>query len=122
MKTIQEITDWGWPNHTYFVSDNREKLYAYVKSVGDGSVDAFKNPIPFNTRGRKFREVPNIWNYQATEAPSENSAEKTWHVAGSGGDTHTVSLTQGRLTCTCAGFRFRSRCRHTQDVAQELTN
>lgn len=120
MKIIQEITDWTWPNHTYFVSDSRDRLYGYVRER-DGAVVKLSKPIQFNVSGRKFTEIPeNSWGFAADEAAQTPSSGRTWSVQGSRGDVYTVTQEGLQFTCSCAGYKFRSRCRHTEDVAKKL--
>ena len=58
MKFFEETTVWdsNTPNHTYLLSDDKSKLFAYVQS-GTTNVYTFKKPIGFNTKGRKFVAV-----------------------------------------------------------------
>jgi hypothetical protein len=46
--------------------------------------------------------------------------EKTWPVLSSNGkDTYTVKLTTyGSYTCDCAGYTFRRKCRHIEEVKE----
>ena len=47
MKTIQEITEWDVPNHVYFVTDAKDKMFAYVKQ-STGEIKEFNQPLPFS--------------------------------------------------------------------------
>lgn len=40
----------------------------------------------------------------------------TWEVKGSKGNTYTVSKDGNYYNCTCAGFSFRHRCKHVDQV------
>ena len=54
--------------------------------------------------------------------PRERQAapgEKTWQVKGSKGNTYTVKLSDGMYSCTCAGYGFRRKCRHIEEVKNE---
>lgn len=118
MKFYKETTDWAdsnASNHTYLLSDDRSKMYAYVR-VGTSLVKQFKNPIRIDTRGRRFVEVPNTFNYKL---PGED-AGKTWSVTGSRGDIYTVTDTADGLVCSCSGFKFRGRCRHVDGIRASL--
>jgi hypothetical protein len=111
VKILQEITDWDTPNHVYFTNDSKDKIYAYVKASG-GEVQRFKVPMKFKTSGRKFKEVPNTWGYSVDDKP----AGRTWAVAGSRGDSYTVSENNNEWQCTCAGFKFRGACKHVSEL------
>ena len=115
MKALLEITQWTskTPNHTYLVNDSKEKLYAYIK-VGTKDVVELAKPIKFSTRGRKFKEIENTFGYSVDDKPEG----RTWKVAGSRGDSYTVSEHQGNWMCTCAGFKFRGQCKHVDELSQ----
>jgi endonuclease-3 len=40
----------------------------------------------------------------------------------SGNNSYAVTIRQGQLSCTCKGFRFRRRCRHTEAVTNVMNN
>ena len=40
-------------------------------------------------------------------------AVKVWQVEGSKGNVYTVTEEKGQRRCTCPGFAFRRKCRHT---------
>ena len=111
MKFLEETTQWAdsTPNHTYLLSDDKTKMYAYVP-VGKKSVVTFSKPIRISASGRKFQVVPNKWRYRIPE--EEQSANPKWEVLGSKGDVYVVEKTETGLTCTCPGFKFRTRCKH----------
>jgi hypothetical protein len=116
MKVLKEVTKWAEPaarNHVYFVDDSRSKMFAYVQD-GAGTPFKFKNPIRIDTRGRKFVEVPNSWNFGTEDV----AVGKSWQVIGSRGDVYTVIEDHGNLTCTCSGFKFRGECKHIKLPAQ----
>ena len=111
MKFLEETTQWAdsTPNHTYLLSDDKTKMYAYVP-VGKKSVVTFSKPIRISASGRKFQVVPNKWRYHIPE--EKQSANPKWEVLGSKGDVYVVEKTETGLTCTCPGFKFRTRCKH----------
>jgi hypothetical protein len=102
------------PNHVYFVSDNREKVFAYRKASG-GAVFEFKAPYKFNTRYRKFQEVANTFNYTVEEA-TPVFAGRIIKVQGSKGNTYDVTIEDGHTSCSCSGFKFRGKCKHTESI------
>jgi hypothetical protein len=108
MRVLREITDWDIPNHIYFASDDKSKIYAYIRASGT-TVEQFKKPIRFSTSHRKFTEIPNQWGYVAPEDIAEGFVKT---VTGSTGERYTITELSGVRQCSCAGFRFRNRCRH----------
>lgn len=59
MKAFKEITsDWvgNVSNHIYYLTDDKSKMIAFY-NVATGRVTKFKNPIRFDTRYRKFKEL-----------------------------------------------------------------
>lgn len=116
MKTLQEITQWGteYPlnNHVYFVDDNREKCYGYVRA-GDRKPQRFKTPYQFSVARRKFKEIPNTFRFSVEEeTPVLEGFVK--YVMGSKGERYTITEYNGKLQCTCPGHKFRGKCRHTE--------
>ena len=110
MKVLLETTEWDTktPNHVYFLDDSKSKMFAYVK-FGTGEPFKFKNPIRIDTRGRKFREVPNTWGFSLKESEPEG---RVVIVKGSKGDEYRVTEVNGAWSCTCSGFKFRGQCKH----------
>ena len=59
MRVYQETTDWkehGVPNHIYYTSDSKIKIYAFYNTV-TGEIKKFKNPIRWDMRYRTFKEL-----------------------------------------------------------------
>ena len=63
------------------------------------------------------RDQIDQWMVYAPERPEAVEAQ-TWEVEGSKGKIYTVRF-DGRWSCTCAGFKFRRECKHTN--AQKKT-
>ena len=114
MKFFQEITEGGYyPNHIYLLSDNKEYMHGYVKA-GSDVLEMMKSKYRFGTTKRKFKEVPNTFGFvEPVKAPVADTADR-WTVKGSRGETYTVERVGKKLTCTCSGFKFRSKCKHTE--------
>jgi len=114
MKTLLETTEWSDGaniNHVYFMDDSKSKMFAYVK-FGTGKPIRFKNPIRIDTRGRKFKDIPNTWKFDIKEEPEGRG----WEVQGSKGDIYRVTEVNGNLSCTCSGFKFRGDCKHVKSI------
>lgn len=123
MKFYLETTKWpdSVPNHVYLLSDDKSKAYGYVRH-GTDFVFTFSKPFGFGTKGRKFEEVANTFNYNLepeitnTEVLADK-ALKVWTIAGSKGNTYTVTLKGSTLSCSCPGYTYRRQCKHTESVA-----
>ena len=115
MKFRQEITS-NWvgniPNHIYLLTESNDRMWGYVP-VGSNDLQIFKSPLPFDARRRKFKTVPNTWGWIP---PAITVQQNEVVVTGSRGDVYTVSLEGGKYACTCSGFRFRSACKHIEQV------
>jgi hypothetical protein len=114
MKAYQETTEWAtdfvMPNHVYFLSDSKDKMYGYVKS-STGEIKEMNSPLKFKASGRKFREVNNVWGF----SPKEElvSVGETHRVAGSKGAVYTVINDRGSWTCTCPASKWQpGECKH----------
>ena len=116
MKWYLETTEWrdATPNGVYLLNDSKSKMYAY-RSPTTLAIKTFRNPIKIDVRGRKFRL--NDVQYR-TKVQAEVPEGRTWTVLGSKGDKYTITEHSGYLSCSCSGFKFRSRCRHTEQLAK----
>jgi hypothetical protein len=116
MKFLQELTQWSdsTPNHTYLVVDSKEKMLGYVRR-GSTTLELFKQPLPFDVRRRKFKEVANTYGY--VEPELVNTAN-SWQIKSSSGNTYTIERNGDRLSCSCTGFRFKSKCRHVENFVE----
>jgi hypothetical protein len=115
MKAFQEITEWdsefAVPNHVYFLNDSRDKMYGYVRE-SDGVVQTMRTPYRFHTRGRKFREVENTWNFGVEDA-AEPVRGREYRVVGSKGSVYTVTDDAGAWSCTCPASKWqKGDCKH----------
>lgn len=117
MLAVKETTVWDstiQANHTYLLDG--DKMVAYIK-FGKGDPFYFKSPIRIDKRGRKFEELKKNpfkdWakllkaHIDVVETPSFIKK-----VPGSKpGVTYEVNTDEN--TCTCPGFQFRGKCKHT---------
>jgi hypothetical protein len=117
LKFYQETTDWGQyrtPNHIYLLSENKDKAYGYIRR-GTESAEVFKTPYRFDTRGRKFKLVPELEDIDM----SNPEVSDRWEVVGSQGDVYVVERIEGVLQCSCSGFKFRGSCKHVKDIGEK---
>lgn len=110
MNFFQETTVWagGGKNHIYLLTQDKSKMIAFV-SFGQTEVKTFKKPIPFYVRGRTFVQVPNTFGYKLSDS------EPTTKIMGSKGVVYHVTKKNGVLRCSCPGFVFRAKCKHTEE-------
>lgn len=115
MKLFQETTKWDedYPNHAYYLSDDKTKLYAYVPH-GAKEVRTLKAFIRIDTRGRTFKEIPNTYGWIHTDQLKQ--VPRSWVVKGSKGDEYTITEEENGLTCSCPGFVFRGKCKHIAEL------
>ena len=51
---------------------------------------------------------------------ANESAPERWEVEGSNGNQYTVTKLGSGLHCSCPGFVFRKKCKHSKKIADEL--
>ena len=118
MKAFQEITEWDtdftMPNHVYFLSDSKDKMYGYVKA-STGEIQEMGVPYKFKVSGRKFREVANTWGFNPKEEPEAVGLQHK--VLGSNGAIYTVTDDHGTWTCTCPAAKWqKGECKHIKQL------
>ena len=109
MEAVREVTDWATPNHTYLLDGTT--LVAYIKQGTSEPFYFSKGIKQFDKRGRKF--VPADKNLFEASA-STNLIE----VQGSKGAVYYVD--PELHSCTCPGFTFRGKCKHTDILVDKL--
>jgi SWIM zinc finger len=122
MKAFQELTNWDTeftvPNHVYFLNDSKEKMYGYVDSKG--VVQTVRTPYRFHSKGRKFKEVANRWNFVVKEEEVVESTGKEYRVPGSKGAIYTVTDDAGAWSCTCPASKWqKAECKHIVALKQD---
>jgi hypothetical protein len=118
MKAFEEITEWdtdfAMPNHVYFLSDSKDKMYGYVKS-GTGEILEVATPYRFKASGRKFKEVINTWGFFPREEIIPIG--ETYRVSGSKGAVYTVTNDAGSWSCTCPASKWQAgECKHIKSL------
>ncbi len=106
-----------YPQWGVFVGRLKKQDVCIPSVWGAGKVKVFKNPIKLDTRGRKFKINDVQYKTQVSEEVPEG---RVFTVKGSKGDEYKVSELNGEYSCTCSGFRFRAKCKHTESVRQEV--
>ena len=44
---------------------------------------------------------------------------KTYRIPGSNGMTYTITISEKMISCSCPGFTYRRRCKHTEKTPME---
>ena len=105
MITVQEVTEWDWPNHIYMLDDSQSKCLGY--QVSGKMPVVFTTPIPFDKKGRKFKIV------------SQEKAKDTITVKGSKGSIYYITKDNGHYKCSCTGYKFHGNCKHIKGIENE---
>jgi hypothetical protein len=126
ISAYKEVTKWDYefvvPNHIYLF-DGKSNAIAYARE-DNGEVTVFKNPLPIDTRRRKFEKV----KHKALDriAKTLQSNEKTlqsdypnWQVKSDSGKMYTVELISGKYHCNCIGYGYRGKCKHSEQMRQK---
>lgn len=119
MKYFQEVTDWGdhnVNNHIYYLRDDKSYMVGYIKA-GTKALFKFKAPIAIDTRGRKFVEVNKKAEPDKIYFPKKQENKNLIKVQGSNGKEYFLEKVGSKYTCTCPGFTFRHKCKHTEAMA-----
>lgn len=73
------------------------------------------NPNQFLSKSPQVSAAPSL-----PDALDRNTFEKMEFPSSKGDKTHVVAIRQGKLACTCMGFRFHRKCKHVTQVAASL--
>jgi hypothetical protein len=116
MEAVREVTVWTGvdyraPNHDYLLDG--DKIIAYRK-WGVGDVITLKSPLKIDRRGRKFEKLKS----NPFETPVNAAENALIEVQGSKGAVYYVD--PDAATCTCPGYTFRGKCRHTDILVDKL--
>jgi len=118
MQILKEITEWDidYPiiNKIYLL-DLKDNIIAYTNS--DNTIIQLQNPIKLDKRRRKFIKV----NHNGLSKLIKKDNNIRIFKVNSKDKEYTVSLdNDNRLSCTCTGFTFRSKCKHIEAVRNTL--
>jgi hypothetical protein len=109
MEAVRETTDWDVPNHTYLLDGTT--LVAYIKQ---GTTEPFyfsKGIKNFDKRRRTFVKV-------SADLFNESASTNLIEVQGSKGAVYYVD--PELHSCTCPGYTFRGKCKHTDVLVDKL--
>ena len=131
-KILKETTEWNCEfkvyNHTYLL-DPKNRILAYY-NVKDKSIHKLNSPYVIDKKYRKFVEVKHIglsklipkdYKEEKEEAvkPSENV--RVFNVK-SKDRVYTVTFNKinKMVICSCIGYGYRMKCRHSDAVKSKL--
>lgn len=118
---LKETSIWNCdskqPNHTYLISDSGN-IIAYAPWHGD-KVIILKSKMKLDKRYRKFVKSGHLElsKIQSNEKP-ETGVRK--FIVKSNDKEYTVILKNNSYSCSCIGFSFRGKCKHSTAVAEKL--
>ena len=116
-----------FPN-IYYYSKEKWNYFTYTGTVGkndkrvpDGSFLLLCQDAFMPARVIALRNVTELKYVDGTKAKKATVDEvvKVWQVNGSNGNVYTVTRDGNTMTCTCPGFTFRKKCRHTEEYASK---
>ena len=108
---LQETTDWGdtpVTNGIYHVNDAGH-LVGY--ETPKNGYKKFSKPMKGFSKARRTFEIVGTY-----EDEDEVSNAKTWKFEGSKGNIYVVTDEDGIIKCTCPGFTFRGKCKHSGEI------
>ena len=108
---LQETTDWGdadVTNGIYHLNDDGHLVGYEGPKTG---YKKFKSPMKhFNKSRRKFEVVGKY------EDVDEVSNVERIEFTGSKGNTYFVTVDADKVKCTCPGYTYRGKCKHSDEV------
>jgi hypothetical protein len=112
MEAFLETTKWegNTPNHTYLLEGDR--AIAYIKA-GSNEQFYFSKPLTIDKRGRTFKKVDNPFTRVNPLGLTANEPALI-EVKGSKGEMYYIDPIA--KSCTCSGFKFRGKCKHTANL------
>lgn len=134
LKMLKEVTEWKvdfrQPNHTYLLN-GKGQILAYARWHSDTDIDIQKSRTFLDKRYRKFIEVkhtglskliPQYIQFEKDNTKTVIDANSRIFKVKSKDKEYTVTLnkTTDKLSCTCTGYGFRSKCKHVDAVRNSL--
>ena len=133
MEILKEITQWDvhykQPNHTYLVN-NKNQIVAYAKWHSN-EIMVFNSRSTLDKRYRKFEKsnhkllsqlIPQFKSEDKPEKEEVIKPTKTVRIfkVKSNEKEYTVSFNtiSKSIMCSCTGFGFRRKCKHSDAVAK----
>lgn len=109
---LQETTDWGTArvaNGIYHLNDAGHLVGYEGPKTG---YKEFKTPMKHFNKSRRTFEVVGSYPEDEMEIPGVTRHEFT----GSKGNIYIVTDDNGKVTCNCPGYKFRGKCKHSDEI------
>jgi len=110
-------SDFQSPNHTYLLSDSG-KIIAYAPWHGD-EVVVLKSQMRIDKRYRTFAKTDHAGLAKLMTNQKQDSNVRRFNVKSKDKE-YIVTLKENRYSCTCVGFTYRGKCKHSDAVAKKL--
>ena len=136
MEILKEVTQWDveyrQPNHTYLVN-NKGQIIAYAKWHSN-DIMIFKSRSTLDKRYRKFEKTSHkALSKLIPQFISEDNNQKEKVVSFKSNNIRTFKVKSKQkeyivefnkigkyITCSCIGFCYRRKCKHSEAVAKKL--
>ena len=104
-KVLAEYPHPNYPNFTYAATRGNSNIVGHWNPLTQEG-HAYSTPLFFRSFNRKFKAA---WLNKMNKAEQKKS--NTIRVKGSKGNVYEVA--KDGSSCTCPGFTFRNKCKHT---------
>lgn len=124
---LKEVTTWQSdftvPNHTYLL-DSKGNIIAHARASDGIVIESKSKNIKLNRRYRKFINVNH--SELSKLAPKNDGHDYSLSVGvrifkvKSGNHDYKIEVSGKRISCSCIGFGYRSKCKHVEAVRSKL--
>lgn len=118
---LRETTEWNCDynvqNHTYLFNASG-KVVAYAKA-SDNQLVQLKNPFRLDRRGRQFIKVKHLGLQSLFTKQADSPSLRKFKVR-SGDKEYFVTYDGQTVNCTCTGFLYRGKCKHSDAVLKQI--
>lgn len=132
MEILKEVTQWDvdlkQPNHTYLLN-NKGQIVAYSKFHTE-EIFVLNSRISLVKKYRKFiktdhselsKLIPKYIDDDKKQKQTKNKDSRYFKVKSKEKE-YIVEYNQKskRLICSCVGFSYRGKCKHSESVAKKI--
>lgn len=129
MEIVKEISQWTvdykQPNHTYLLN-NKGQIVAYAK-YGSNDIDILISRNPLDKKYRKFIKTEHVGlsklipKFIHEDKKTKNKDSRYFKVQSKDKE-YTVEFNQktNKIYCSCVGFTYHGKCKHSDAVAKKI--